>query len=84
MYLYLHVRMHFIISFQIIVNYLYYNQYDNLFVLIIITIPYYYSCRILIIIHVEYLMHMPYNRTIIMCILYKITTHVYVCLPVYH
>ena len=52
MYLYIVV-----LSYKIIVNYLYYNQYGNLFILIIITIPYYSNG-----IYVEYLLHMTYIR----------------------
>ena len=39
--------------------YMYYNQYGNLFILIIITIPYYSDG-----IYVVYLLHMTYIRTI--------------------
>ena len=38
---------------------MYYNQYGNLFILIIITISYYTDG-----IYVEYLLHMTYIRTI--------------------
>ena len=54
----------------IIVNYLYYNQYGNLFILIIITIPYYSDG-----IYIVYLLHMTYIITIKMYILCRITTH---------
>ena len=52
---------------------MYYNQYGNLFILIIIAIPCYSDG-----IYVEYLQHMTYIRTIKMFMLYKITTHEYV------
>ena len=73
MYLCLNLRVDSVVSYYFIVNYLYYNKYGNLFILIIITIPYNSDG-----IYVEYLIHMPYIRTIKMFILCRITTHEYV------
>ena len=63
-----------ILNYSKLHDFMYYNQYGNLFILISLLYHNYYSDGI----YVEYLVHMTYIRTIKMFILYIITTHEYV------